>query len=464
MPVARPPSRIPCVSVQPPVRVGRARPPRPGRRPDHRARASRQVAGLRSSAMRARSLAGAAHGDPGVQRWTRRPHHPLLRPPRQAAGDVGLARGPRAVGAPWSRTTGSTVAAVPTTATPPRLDRGHRSGPGGGWSPRPRRRAHRGQRGERLGRSAGPSRSARRPHRNAGPGGLSRRRVHRLRAALGHHLAARSASASPSPSRSSTKACTAARRAASCPRRSASFASCSTVSRTPTTGEVLVPECHAEIPDDRAARAPRSRAEFPAEAGGVGDFPWSRGSRWRRTRPSSCSAGPGDRPSASPAPTALPPTGRAGNVLRPVDLVAAVVPPAADRRLHDGARRHSPTGCSPIRPLAPESRSHAPEARRWLERAGVRPVARAALDDASAAAFGQARPRLRRGRVDPVHGHARRAASPTHRSCVTGVLGPGQQRPRPQRVRRPGHRRTGDRGHRPAARRPRLHRPLSDHT
>ena len=60
-----------------------------------------------------------------------------------------------------------------------------------GLQPHPLRRADRGQRGERQPRPARLPRGARRPHRLAEPGAVPRLRLPRLRAAVGHHIAAR---------------------------------------------------------------------------------------------------------------------------------------------------------------------------------------------------------------------------------------------------------------------------------
>ena len=60
--------------------------------------------------------AGHLHRHPGHRRQGRRHRH-ALRPPRQAARDDRLARGPRPVDARCSRATSSTAAAAPTTAT-----------------------------------------------------------------------------------------------------------------------------------------------------------------------------------------------------------------------------------------------------------------------------------------------------------------------------------------------------------
>jgi acetylornithine deacetylase/succinyl-diaminopimelate desuccinylase-like protein len=117
--------------------------------------------------------------------------------------------------------------------------------------------------------------------------------------------------------------------------------------------------------------------------------------------------------------------GNAGNVLRPFDAAQAVAARAADGRRAEGAGAGQGDCSNAIRPTAPRSRS--PSARRAAP-AGTRrdfaPWLDAALDEPRiAAVLRQAAGAHGRRRLDPVHGHARRAF-PEAQFIITGVLGP----------------------------------------
>ena len=121
-----------------------------------------------------------------------RRHGPAVRASRQAAGDGGLARGPRSVDAgPGGR-----------PAVRPRWGRrrllsvrradGDRGSARCRWLARQVCRADRGERGVGFPRPARLRRCARRSHRYAEPGHLPRLGLHRLRPLVGDHVVARS--------------------------------------------------------------------------------------------------------------------------------------------------------------------------------------------------------------------------------------------------------------------------------
>ena len=97
----------------------------------------------------------------------RRRHRAALRPPRQAAAVLGLARGPRPVGAGRRRRPPLRPGRRRRRLLDVRGDHGPRGGAGGRRRARPLRRADRGQRGVGQPRPARPPRCARRPPRRA---------------------------------------------------------------------------------------------------------------------------------------------------------------------------------------------------------------------------------------------------------------------------------------------------------
>ncbi len=238
-------------------RLGGQRPHGDGRRTDPRLvrGAADRRAHRRRAAAPGPDPADRLRGGPD-RPGPRRPHRAALRPPRQAAGDVRVARRPRTVDA--RRRGRPALRARRRRRRLCRLRRAHRrrGRPGGGHRPRPPARAHRGQRGERQPRPAGTRRGDGRSHRLARARHLPRLRMPRRRASVGHHVAARDGQRPTSPSRSSTPAPTAARRAASSRRASGSSASCSTASRTAQPVACSSPSYTSRSPPIACARSP----------------------------------------------------------------------------------------------------------------------------------------------------------------------------------------------------------------
>ena len=170
------------------------------------------------------------------------------------------------------------------------------------------------------------------------------------------------------------------------------------------TGEVLVPELHVDIPDDRLRQARATAAEFaePISA----HFPFVDGSAPMIDDPVEQMLNRTWRPTLSVVGAeGLPPAANAGNVLRPRTAL----------KLSFGCRRHaipneprlrSGSGSSPIRPTGARDVRRARDGRR-LERADHGSVARAGARRRLERGVGQASSHVRRRRLDPVHGHAR---------------------------------------------------------
>ena len=94
------------------------------------------------------------------------------------------------------------------------------------------------------------------------PRAVPRLRLPRLRAAVGHHVAARAGRRHAARRHPRRGRALRRRPAASCRRRSASSASCSTGSRTPPPGEMLLAELHVD--DPRRPPAPGRRRPRPS--------------------------------------------------------------------------------------------------------------------------------------------------------------------------------------------------------
>ena len=190
----------------------------------------------------------------------RRPHRAAVRPPRQAAGDDGLARRPRAVdardrGRPAlrPRRRRRRLRRLRRARSPSRPPKRRASPtPACSCSSRPARRAaaptcRRTSRRWPIASARPSSSSASTPDASTTSGCGSRRRC----AAW---------SAATSRSRSSTPARTAARRAASCRRASGSSASCSTAIEDATTGPRAAPRTARRDPRRPPARGERRRS------------------------------------------------------------------------------------------------------------------------------------------------------------------------------------------------------------
>ena len=421
-------------------RLGRARPH--GRAPSSSSRgwcAAATIAGLTVEVARAaRPHAGDRHR--GARRSaaaTRRRHRPALRPPRQAAGDDRLARRPRAVDAGASRATGSTAAAAPTTATPPspRLA-AIEAVQAGGRHPHPLRRAHRGQRGERQPRPPRPPRGAGRPHRHAQPRDLPRLRLldyDRLWVTTSLRGLAGGTPARRHPARGRPLRRTPA---ASCRRRfriarqlldriedadhRADAACPSCTSRSPPTGCAEAADTAAELPPRRRPSSRSSPAPGPIDR-----------------RPGRAAAGPHVAADAvaSSAPTACPPTTQAGNVLRPLDRAAALVPAAADLRRRTPRSPPSAAALTADPPYGARVTLRGPRGRPGLERAAVRAVAARRRCERGVAGRPSAQPAraFGEGGTIPFMGMLGERF-PDAQFVITGVLGPDSNAHGPERV------------------------------
>ena len=311
-------------------------------------------------------------------RGARRRHRAAVRPPRQAAGDDRLARRPRPVDAGHRGRP-----AVRPRRRRRRLRRVRRrslaieAAQAERHAPRPLRRADRGQRGERQPRPARPT-SRRWPTASARPSLVLclDSRVPRLRAAVGHDVAARAGRRRRSRVEILDRGrALAARPAASCRR---SFRIIRELldrdrgQRRPAT--MLLPELHVEIPADRRRRGRRHRGRpFPV----ADDFPFAGGDAADGRRPGRAAAGHDVAPDAQRHRRRRHPADRAaGNVLRPYTSLHAQLPPAADVRSRRPPPRRSSAALTD-RPAVRRAPSRSTTARlgAGLERPAVRAVA-----------------------------------------------------------------------------------------
>lgn len=188
----------------------------------------------------------------------------------------------------------------------------------------------------------------------------------------------------------------------------------------PTTGEILLPELHVEIPADRRRQAHDTGTEFHIEH----DYPWVDGARPMTTGSAEQLLARTWQPTLSVTGVdGIPPVASAGNVLRPTTALqlSLRIPPMCDpdralaavtKALTDdppyGAHVEFADGVAAPGWNAP---SFAP----WLE---------AALDDASLATFGKPARTFGEGGTIPFMGMLG-AMFPDAQFVVTGVLGPG---------------------------------------
>ena len=187
-----------------------------------------------------------------------------------------------------------------------------------------------------------------------------------------------------------------------------------------TTGRLLLPELYADIPADRLAQAADTAAEFPIE----GHYPWAGDTRPMSDDPTQQLLGRTWMPTLSiTGADGLPPTGRAGNVLRPYTALALSLrlPPTvdADRALAAVAEcltADPPSGAT-VQFLRPDAANgwNAPTFSPWLQ---------SALDDASSAVFGKQTMAFGEGGSIPFMGMLGEMF-PAAQFVITGVLGPG---------------------------------------
>ncbi len=187
------------------------------------------------------------------------------------------------------------------------------------------------------------------------------------------------------------------------------------------TGDVLLPELHVEIPADRVVEARRTAAALDRAA--ADEFPFAGATRPMVADAAEQFLAQTWRPTVSYiGADGFPPTGRAGNVLRPSTTLTLSfrLPPTCDHVAALAAIEQRP-------PRRPAERGHRALRRRelgaGLERAAVRAVAAAALDEASTAAFGQPARTFGEGGTIPFMGMLGERF-PAAQFVVTGALVP----------------------------------------
>jgi len=190
----------------------------------------------------------------------------------------------------------------------------------------------------------------------------------------------------------------------------------------PGTGEILVPECHAPIPDDRVEQARAVTAELPEAGAGI--FPWVDGVRPMVADPAGQLLARTWRPTLSvTGASGLPPANRAGNVLRPFTSLRLSfrLPPTTDSTaalaaIADRLLADPPSGAQ----VRFTEREHADG---W-NAPRFRPELEAQLDAVSVAAFGGSFRAYGEGGSIPFMGMLGEQY-PDAQIVVTGVLGPG---------------------------------------
>jgi len=188
------------------------------------------------------------------------------------------------------------------------------------------------------------------------------------------------------------------------------------------TGEILLPELHADIPAHRIAEARDTAAEFPEPV--AAHYPFAGGTRPMTDSVSEQLLNRTWRPTLSvTGADGLPPTGRAGNVLRPFTALRLSfrLPPTCDASAALGAVRRALTVSAPHGATVTFGDTHAadgwnaPDPEPWLV---------AALDEASTAAFGRPARNFGEGGSIPFMGMLGQRF-PRAQFVITGVLGPG---------------------------------------
>ena len=294
---------------------------------------------------------------------------------------------------------------------------------------------------------------ARRPDRLARAGGLPRLRLPRRRAAVGHDVAARAGRR-----RADRRGAHRGRALRAGERRRAVELPADPPAARPARGQrdrarSCCPSCTSRSPPtawpsaaDTAAALPRSsRRRVPVRRHDAADD----------RRPDRAAARPDVAPDAQLHRRRRHPADEPGRQrAAPVDDARPQLPPPADVRSRGRPRRHR--AHAPRRPAgrAPRCASSTPSRRR----AGTRRRSPRGWPPRSTrrrtAAFGQPARTFGEGGTIPFMGMLGEQF-PAAQFVVTGVLVPGQQRPRPERVPAPADGPPGHRVHRPPARRPR---------
>ncbi|MGD9704035.1 MAG: M20/M25/M40 family metallo-hydrolase [Acidimicrobiia bacterium] len=188
------------------------------------------------------------------------------------------------------------------------------------------------------------------------------------------------------------------------------------------TGEILVPELHAEIPDDRLRQTRATAAEFDEPIST--HFPFVDGATPMVADPVEQMLNRTWRPTLSiVGAEGLPPAGNAGNVLRPRTSLKLSfrLPPTCDPVRAGAAIRErllaDPPYGARVTFDAPEAGAgwNAPTMAPWLEQA---------LEAGSSAVFGRPARTFGEGGSIPFMGMLG-ARFPTAQFVITGVMGPG---------------------------------------
>lgn len=186
-----------------------------------------------------------------------------------------------------------------------------------------------------------------------------------------------------------------------------------------TSGRILLPELHVEIPADRQRQAAATAAEFPIG----GHFPWVAGAQPATDDPVEQLLATTWRPTLSVTGVdGIPPVDRAGNVLRPHTSLQLSfrLPPTCDPEAALAAIERTLTADPPsgatVRLLGGHAGPgwNAPSFAPWLE---------AALDEASIAEFGNPAQAFGEGGTIPFMGMLGQRF-PDAQFVITGVLGP----------------------------------------
>jgi acetylornithine deacetylase/succinyl-diaminopimelate desuccinylase-like protein len=188
------------------------------------------------------------------------------------------------------------------------------------------------------------------------------------------------------------------------------------------TGAVLLPEAHVEIPADRRAEAEATAAALPGPLAEL--FPFAGATRPMTDDPVEQVLARTWRPTLSyVGADGMPPTSRAGNVLRPSTSLALSmrVPPICDPTNALAALEHALTSDPPS--AATVSLSHTEASPGWNS-PPLAPWLAHALDAASTAAFGAPARMMGEGGTIPFMGMLG-AMFPAAQFVVTGVLVPG---------------------------------------
>jgi acetylornithine deacetylase/succinyl-diaminopimelate desuccinylase-like protein len=188
------------------------------------------------------------------------------------------------------------------------------------------------------------------------------------------------------------------------------------------TGRILLPELHVEIPADRDAEARSTAAEMATSV--ADELPFAGSTEPMVADPTEQFLARTWRPTLSYIGIdGLPPTGRAGNVLRPATALALSfrLPPTCDHAAALEAVRSAVLADPPSR--ATVRFEHAESAPGW-NAPSFAPWLRDALDAASVSAFGEPARTFGEGGSIPFMGMLG-AMFPAAQFVITGVLGPG---------------------------------------